>query len=445
MTVAERIPRHDADVERACLASAFLSPDAALVLPAPDDFFLPSHQKLARVLREMTAADQPIDIVTVAGKLGGERREVDAYLYGIIQAVPTSANAEHYAEIIKRLATLRRLYNAARSIEGFAYDTDDPTEALAKTEALLADVPATATKEASLGDALRTVYDSLHLASDYLAPKDFPAAHFHAGDLVILAARPGIGKSSMAGQWAEWWGINKRVKVYSCEMSIAAWAKRYVMSRTPYTHNDLDDGRVDRSVVENATADLLDKTVILCDSRGWSSADITLDARRFARSGGHVIIVDHFGKTVPRGRASRWERARDASQSYATLAGTAGLVVVVLSQISREVKRDDGTLRPPTSADLRETGALDEDADAICLLHRYEPGKALDAAVSHFASKGYDVDDPMRRDFAQIQFDKLRNGKRFVAPLWWSGEDVTFARVEKLVRSVNIEDLGRAL
>ena len=188
LSAAERIPPHDLQAEQCCLGSAMLSTDAALLLPDPADFYRPTHQRIASVIRDMAAAGQAIDQVTVRARMAPDE-EVGAYLLTITNVVPTAANMETYGRIVRDTAVKRRLVNAGTNIARLGYE-QDPDEGLSEAEKLLAAVPRNSRTVRPVGLLLADVVPERVCWLWY--------ARIPYGRLTLLDGDPGLGKSTLA-------------------------------------------------------------------------------------------------------------------------------------------------------------------------------------------------------------------------------------------------------
>lgn len=413
---------NDQAAERALLGSLLLGSDVAF---SPDDFFYEPHRTVASAIRSLRLRGEPTDAVTVRAELGVS----GAMLLDVIDSVPTAANAAHYASIVSELARRRRIHAAAEHLR-VACETGDGYDQKA---AEVLDAAAHGEKRAErLGDALSRIIPTLTSKREYVWLADYPSVHLHFGDFCIVAARPGVGKSAWAGQLAdEWAGRGLKTRLYSLEMGVDDWTLRAVQRHTPFTSDDLDDGLTPEKaeLVERSMAELLSLPLTIVDNCRYGVADFMADVRSFARRGGKVVILDYLQLLVSKGDyGSRYEAVTEVSRALKVLARETNVLLIALSQLNRGSAKDDGTLRPPSMAELRESGALEQDADDIILIHRYAD---TDPIKDELRQRRYILEHEL--PVAHLDFAKLRRGRVGRVYVWWDGGDQRFFRMDREV------------
>ena len=360
----------------------------------PDDLSQPSHRLVWAAIQSLSGRGEVVDIVTVCDELdrngnlsaaGGRTGLVD-----LMTSTPTSANAAQYAIIIRRTATLRRLLSAATRIAEIAYaNPTDADEALGRAEAEIFAVAREARRQAFsemddlIGDAisrldwLRANRGAARGVGSGIGSLDRMTGGWQPSDLTILAARPSVGKTSMALNIAQHAAIKegKRVAVFSLEMS-----KDQLTTRLLAGASGVDIFRIRRGEVEGfdlariaaAVHHLEHAKIFIDDSPTASPIDLRSKARRLAASGGlDLIIVDYLQLMMPSRQTkdvNRVVETSDISRGLKAMARELNVPVIALSQLSRASENREGG--QPRLADLRDSGAIEQDADIVLLLWR---------------------------------------------------------------------------
>jgi replicative DNA helicase len=428
--MSESLP-HDLDAERGLLASVMIA-DRDVPEITARDFHREAHQLIFAAIERVKARGSWPDVVTVANELGQslERAGGKAYILEVHGSEVTSTNVERYAEIVRELAVRRRLITAAGRIR-VAAETGEMIDAHAEIEDA-ADTRGGDTRHVSL--ILKDRLATIGKRRPYVHLDGYPGVHLHFGDLALLAGRPGTGKSALALQIAaELAARHLKTKVYSLEMPAADWLDRLIMQRTPFQTSDLDDGLSgDRAdLVKRSMAEVADWPLEVCD-RNLGVGSLCADLRRFARRGGRVVIVDYLQLLVRAARGqSRYEAVTEASRQLKVAAMESGVLLIALSQLNRGSVGTDGRSRPPVLSDLRESGALEQDADDVLLLHRYDDNDAGIRSV--LAGRGFLLEHEGELPLVSVHFAKLRRGRPDRLAAYFSGEDMTFAPLDKAV------------
>lgn len=430
ISAAERVPPHNLEAEQSLLGSMFLSMEAAesvVVEVKADDFYRPAHAKIFDAIAHLFNRGEPVDIITVADRLEaeGELERVGGkpYLLTITNVVPTAANAMHYAGIVKRAATLRRLISAGTKITTLGFEAgDEIDEVVESAERTLFEVTnaRVASNFRDLTELLTKGFDQLSELSERkqhitgvptgFADLDRILAGMHRGDLIILAARPSVGKTALALNLA----VNAakegtRVAVFSLEMSAEQLIQRVLCSEARIDSQRLRTGFVDdrdwRFIME--AMGRLDKCDIHVDDTPASSIlEVRSKARRLFREGGPgLIIVDYLQLMQPQNRRSenRQVEIAEISRGLKILAKELDVPVLALSQLSRAVEQRVG--KRPQLSDLRESGSIEQDADVVMFIHRDTFSKSADDDF------GNDADAKMPpKGEAEIIVAKHRNG-----------------------------------
>ena len=406
----ERVPPQSAEAEAAVLGSMLLDRDAiSLVVQTlnREDFYRPDHQEIYRVMVDLYDHNRPVDLVTLAEELG-RRNELEdiggaeaagpAYLAALAEAVPSPLSAEYYASIVRDKALLREMIRAANEILLEAHEQRDETLVLLdRCEQRIFEVvqrrqvgQTTHIREI-LKEAFQHI-DRLHEREGRLTglPTGFYdlddlTLGFQPGEMIVLAARPSIGKSSLALNMTEHIAadLGKGVILFSLEMSKQQIAQNMLCSRARVNGHQLRKGMLSERQLADlslAAGALSDAPIFIDDTPGMSSLDIRAKARRHKLH--HdiaLVIVDYLQLMEVRGRSrsiSREQQVAEISRGLKALARELEVPVLGISQLNRSPEaRED---HKPRMSDLRESGAIEQDADVVMLLHRedaYEPEK----------------------------------------------------------------------
>lgn len=411
----DRLPPHSVAAEAALLGAVLRDNRAADDLPTvrAECFYLDAHQKLWRAAADLLAARRPADPVTLHEVLKARGQLEDAggakYLAELWEAAPVAANAGHYARIVLDHALRRSLIRAATEAVRDAYDQVGPAaDALAALEARLGDLGAdpVAGEPVSLAEAVAEGLAEARHRADPTRPRlrtgfadlDAIVPSLEPGSLIVLGARPSVGKSALGLAFALnlTLGQGHTTLVHSLEMRRAELGMRAAAMLGRVSAKRLRDGTTppdDLDRLERATADLAGQKLFIDDSPGRSVGQIAAAARRVKRRHGlGAVVVDYLQLLTPLDRkARRQEQVGQISRSLKLMARELRCPVVALAQLNRECEaRADGE---PLMSDLREAGDLEQDADDVYLMWR---------------PKGQPDDAPVWR--INLKVDKQRNG-----------------------------------
>jgi replicative DNA helicase len=435
----ESLPHSD-EAERSVLGAVLLDNqqfDRAQEILTRTSFYSPRHQKIFGALEQLVEERSAFDVVTLKAVLerSGDLADVGgpAYLARLLEGVPKAANIEHYAKIVKEKEVLRELIRASQAILASALDPRGPVDEL-------------------LDDAERTVFrvaeqrlrvgfrpigeiaqESLQAIEELTQRRelitgistgfielDEMTAGLQRGDLIILAARPSMGKTALALNVATHAALRGHtVGIFSLEMSQQQLFFRMLCSEGQVDAHRLRTGRVDREEWERIIAvyaSLAQASIWIDDTPGVSVMEVRAKARRLARERGlDLLIVDYL--QLMRGREryeNRQQEISDISRSLKELAKELSIPLVALSQLSRAPEQRSGDRRPQLS-DLRESGAIEQDADVVSFLFREEM---------------YKRDDPELRGVAELILGKQRNGPTGTIRLHFIREHTRFVNPE---------------
>lgn len=385
---------HSPEAEQAILGSLLIDQGAIVNLPylQPADFYLERNGWVFQGIKDLWDKQTPADLVTLSdlleqrgqlGEIGGE-----AYLSQLINATPTSIHAEHYARIVERDALKRRLMDTAAKIAKMAYETGEPEELLSKAENLLLEALSSRVEDKTtfMGDLASLVYDHIERVRRAggitgiptgLTDLDKLTGGFQRSDMIVMAGRPGMGKTSLAMQIAKNAAKKhgKRSLFFSLEMGKEQLAQRVMSSETGIEVNRLRTGNVrdeEWDTFFRAQEAMASYPIAIDDTATLTPALMRSKAiRHQARFGLDLVIVDYLQLMASdRREQNRHQEISLISRGCKTLARELNIPVIALSQLSREVehRRD----KRPMLSDLRESGAIEADADMVIFLYRDE-------------------------------------------------------------------------
>jgi replicative DNA helicase len=438
-----KLPPQHIEAEQCVLGAILLENEALLKvhdLLKPDNFYRPSHRKIFEAILALFERNEPIDLLTVTEVLR-KRNQIEevggsAYLASLMEAVPTAANVLHHARMVRETALLRSLINVATEVIAECYEhTEDVEELLDRAEHMIFEISeqrvnaAFANLKELLKDSIRyteQLYERHELITGLPTGfRDFDqlTAGLQPSDLIIIAARPGMGKTSFALNIARNVGVRVQeprqpVAIFSLEMSKEQLALRMLCAEAEIDSSRLRRGYLDKKEwgrLVNAANDLSDTPIFIDDSPSLTALDIRAKARRLqAEHGLSLIIIDYLQLLRGRGRVeNRQQEISEISRSLKALAKELKVPVMALSQLSRAVEQRN--IRIPQLADLRESGAIEQDADLIVFIYRDEV---------------YDK-DTKDKGIAKIIIGKQRNGPTGEIELQFSKEYARFKDLER--------------
>jgi replicative DNA helicase len=395
-TSIERPLPHNLEAERSILGAVLLdnhSLNAAVEKLRSEDFFLPQHRQIFQRMIQLAEHQQAIDIVTLMDDLA-RRGELDAaggvaYLSQLADGLPRATNVEHYARIVKEKAVLRNLAFSAAAIQEQALAAgDDADVILDRAESTIFQIAEDRVRAGLIGvkELVRDNFERLErifsegrritgLATGY-AGLDNETAGLQPSELVILAARPSMGKTALALNIAENVAVRNRepVAVFSLEMSKESLLLRMLASEARVDAHKFRTGHMGRddwNKITRALTSLGDAPLWIDDSASSTVLEMGAKARRLKRDRGlSLMIVDYLQLVVPTntGRGTnRQEEVSSISRALKGLAKELKVPVVVLSQLTRAPEREE---RKPQLSDLRESGAIEQDADVVLFINR---------------------------------------------------------------------------
>ncbi len=415
----DRLPPNNIDAEQSVLGSLLIDRDAIIRVDSflrPEDFYLPSNQVIFRAIKDLYQDRQPSDLVTLSDRLdhAGQLDQAGgtAYLAGLLTAVPTSVHVEYYARIVERDAALRRLISAGTDIVEIGFEDSITTEiALDRAEKLILQISQQRTTRdfVPLDEVLEGIFNRITPNGDNrnaivgvgtgYTDLDAMTGGFQRSDLIILAARPSMGKTAFALGITHGAALlhGKSVGIFSMEMSAEQLAYRLLSTETGIDSHRLRLGQVDDHEWERlsrALGRLSEAKIFIDDTAGAGIMEVRSKARRLMSEQGLDMIVVDYLQLMSSGRRNdnRVQEIAEISRGLKGLARELNVPVVALSQLSRAVEtRSD---HRPMLSDLRESGSIEQDADLVMFIYREDK---------------YD-EETDKRGIAEIILAKHRNG-----------------------------------
>lgn len=388
-----RLPPNSIEAEQALLGCILIENSAiskVVSILQPDSFYKPSHSKIYKVMLELFEENETIDTITVVDKLqkSGELENVGGayYIAGLSTETASSENVEYYGKIVSDKSTLRHIISTSIDLSTLAYEgTSEVTDILDKAEQKLFALSQNFTRGGfvQIEDMLHDVLDKWgnHKKGQFLGvPSGFSEldkklSGFQKSDLVILAGRPSMGKTALALSMARNAAVDHDIKigVFSLEMSCAQLTERLITAEAKVDSHLVRDGRLpakDWKKLSKAAGNLAKAQIFIDDSADLNIMELRAKARRLkAEKGVHAIIIDYLQLlNVPGRTESRQQEISFISRSLKALAKDLDVPVIALSQLSRALEaRQD---KRPMMSDLRESGAIEQDADVVLFVYR---------------------------------------------------------------------------
>ncbi|MFQ6032812.1 MAG: replicative DNA helicase [Candidatus Zixiibacteriota bacterium] len=392
------MPPQSIEVEQAVLGAMLLDKGAigkAVEIIDKDAFYRDDHQKIFSAIVDLYDKNQPVDIITVSDELA-RRKELDKvggreYLLELTETIATTANIEYHASIVLEKATLRKLIETSTQIVSQCYDaTLEVDDLLDRAEQGIFSISEKRIKEGfvSIGDLLPHTFEAIEeyqkkggmvtgLSTGFFE-LDTLTGGLQNSDLIVVASRPSMGKTAFCLSIAEHVAIEERVPVgiFSLEMAKSQLAQRMLCSRARFSTHKMRTGRISDHEYSNlavAVGPLAESKIFIDDTPNIGILQMRAKARRLkAQFDVGLIVVDYLQLMQgPRGAESRQQEISMISRSLKGLAKELNVPVVAVSQLSRKVE-DRGGDKRPMLADLRESGAIEQDADVVIFVYRPE-------------------------------------------------------------------------
>ena len=435
-----RIPPHNLDAEQSVLGAMLESKEAianVIEVVTPEDFYKPAHAQIYETILDLYGRGEPADAITIADELG--RRGIleqiggKAYIHGLLEAYPTAGSAGHYARIVDEHAVLRKLIEAGNEVQEIGFSLpEDVAEAVDQAEEIVYQVG-----DRRLRDDIHPIrglltenmemIEQLYERGEHItglgtgfADLDDMTAGFQPSNLIVVAARPSMGKSALMSDFALHSSLKQQtpVVVFSLEMSRHEMVQRFLSSDARVDSQKIRRGSLqeqDWTRLSAALGRLAEAPIFIDDSANISLMEIRAKCRRLkARHGLGLIIIDYLQlMQSPRKSENRQQEVSEISRNLKILARELDVPVICASQLNRGVEyRSD---KRPLLADLRESGAIEQDSDLVMFLYRDEV---------------YNPDTEARGE-AELIVAKHRNGPTGVVRLAFMNQYTKFASLAR--------------
>ena len=436
-----KIPPHDAEAEQAILGSMLTDQDAvidSIEVLKPEDFYREDNKYIYQAMCNLYNKAEPIDIITVKDELTSMQKFEAVggieYLALLPDKVPLVANADKYIKIVQEKSILRQLIKTAGEIESLGYEqTEEIDNIMDQAEKKIFDIMQEKNQKGytPIKDVLIETFADLEKLYNQKEPitgiptgfadLDYKTAGLHDSDLILVAARPAMGKSAFALNIATNAAINakKPVIIFNLEMSKSQLVNRMLCSEAMVDSNKIRTGKIDEEdwiKLATALGPLSEAPIYIDDTPGISIAEIRAKCRKLKLEKNiGLIVIDYLQLIQGSGKrnASREQEISEISRALKILAKELDVPVIALSQLSRaaEARQD----HRPMLSDLRESGAIEQDADIVMFLYRDD----------------YYNPDSEKKNIAEVILAKHRAGSTGTVELLWMGNYTKFANLDK--------------
>lgn len=452
-----RTPPRNLKAEQAVLGAAFLTKGAiveAMEYVKPEDFYSRAHQILFAAMIKINDQDQPIDIISVQNELDREHQTENVggieYITKLAGSVPTAADVAYYAKIVKEKSTTRQLIDTATKIVSKSYDdSQDLTDLLDDAERSILGVAESNNNGdlQKIGDLLNSSVDHIYelsqkktdvtgIATGY-PQLDKMTTGLHPDELVILAARPAMGKTAFALNIAQNVAIknNTSVAIFSLEMGAESLVNRMLCAEGSINANHLRTGELTDDEWRSlwvATETLDDADIYIDDTPGIRVPEIRAKCRRLAKRTGNLglIVIDYLQLIEGGNAENRQQEVSEISRQLKKLAKELQCPVIALSQLSRGVEQRQD--KRPVLSDIRESGSIEQDADIVSFLYRDDYYDREGADDDNDNSQNQDNQDPDMPSLSEVEviIDKNRSGPRGTVKLLFNKTYNKFASID---------------
>ena len=440
-----RILPHDPVAEQSVLGSVFISPNSLISLAdelVPDDFYKPANKIVFKTMLSLLEKGEPIDATTMVSALTnqGDISTVGGinYVVELVNSTPTSKNVEHYAKLVKEKATLRKVIADLSDSLSSAYQGDVSIgDIIAKTEKSMLNI-----SNQNTGSGFRNVADILDTHMQMVETRsqtdgvvtglstgfvglDKITTGLHEDNLIILAARPAMGKTALALNIAQYIAVKEKkpVAIFSLEMGAESLIERMLAAEGMVEGYHLKTGNLsveEWSRLVHAQGNLYDAPIFVDDTAGIRISEIRSKARKLAQEMGGlgVIIIDYLQLITGSKGENRQQIVSEISRELKILAKDLKVPVIALSQLSRAVEQRQD--KRPMLADLRESGSIEQDADIVAFLYRdayYQKEQA---------------DSQEANNVTELILEKNRHGSLGTVKLYFHKEYTKFSSVDEV-------------
>ncbi|CAI3314615.1 replicative DNA helicase [Enterococcus cecorum] len=446
----ENVPPQDIEAEQAVLGAIFLDAEAlveAMAQIEPQDFYRRAHQIVFRSMIALNDRNENIDIITLKSQIESENTLEDvggiSYLTELSQVTPTASGVAHYAKIVKDKSTLRELIQAATKIVKEGYSQEGSVEEIveaAEKGILNVSEKRNSTGFQAIADVLNSTMEHIDMLSQQNEeitglPTGYPeldkmTAGLQPEELIILAARPAVGKTAFALNIAQNIGTrtDRSVAIFSLEMGAESLVNRMLCAEGTIEAGHLRTGQLTEQEWHNlimAMGSLSNTSIFIDDTPGIKVSEIRARCRRLAQEKGNLglILIDYLQLIEGSGRESRQQEVSEISRQLKKLAKELKVPVIALSQLSRSVEQRQD--KRPVLSDIRESGSIEQDADIVAFLYRED----------YYQRQGTEEDKNEEEqavdDVIEVIIEKNRSGARGTVELLFKKEYNKFASISR--------------
>lgn len=446
----ENVPPQDIEAEQAVLGAIFLDAEAlveAMAQIEPQDFYRRAHQIIFRSMIALNDRNENIDIITLKSQIESENTLEDvggiSYLTELSQVTPTASGVAHYAKIVKDKSTLRELIQAATKIVKEGYSQEGSVEEIveaAEKRILNVSEKRNSTGFQAISDVLNSTMENIDRLSQQNEeitglPTGYPeldkmTAGLQPEELIILAARPAVGKTAFALNIAQNIGTrtDRSVAIFSLEMGAESLVNRMLCAEGTIEARHLRTGQLTEQEWHNlimAMGSLSNTSIFIDDTPGIKVSEIRARCRRLAQEKGNLglILIDYLQLIEGSGRESRQQEVSEISRQLKKLAKELKVPVIALSQLSRSVEQRQD--KRPVLSDIRESGSIEQDADIVAFLYRED----------YYQRQGTEEDKNEEEqavdDVIEVIIEKNRSGARGTVELLFKKEYNKFASISR--------------
>ena len=441
-----RVQPQDLLAEQSVLGSIFISPDKLITVRefvSPDDFYKYSHRVIFKAMITLSDRNEAIDATTVRTILDdqGDLQNIGglSYIVELVNSVPTSANAEYYAKIVAEKAMLRNIISRLTETVNLAYEgATDSEDVIAGAEKALIEINEHSNRSGfrKISDVLKVNYENLEIRSRQTSdvtglPTGFRdldkiTTGLHPDQLVILAARPAVGKTAFALNIAQNVGTkqNRPVAIFSLEMGAESLVDRMLAAEGLIESHSIRTGQLtDEEWRKYAIAqgNLANASIYIDDTPGIRITEIRSRSRKLAQETGNLglILIDYLQLITGTGRENRQQEVSEISRQLKILAKELKVPVIALSQLSRGVEQRQD--KRPVLSDIRESGSIEQDADIVAFLYRDD----------YYDRSGDEKEEGMPNNTVEVIIEKNRSGARGTVELIFQKEYNKFSSISK--------------
>lgn len=455
-----RVPPNNFEAEQAVLGSALIDPEAAILVVGKleeNDFYNQTHRNIFKAICELTKNAKPVDFLTVADELEKEGQINDVGGIGYVQSlttiVPSSASCAHYAEIVKRNSVLRQIIGVCGDTISSAYGENADERILGEAEKAFYDIGEKGQNGSleKLEGSIEKVLTKFEDIQKNNAPKGLKTGFYQIdkivnglqrSDLIIIAARPGVGKTSLAMNIVSNAALNYGAKcaVFSLEMSKEQLTQRMLCSVANVSMAKALRGELspeEWTKLSKAEKKLKGAEIYVDDNALNTPSKVLSKCRKLKRDKGlDLVVIDYIGLMKADERTeSRQNEVASISRQLKILAKEINVPVITLSQLNRSVEqRPDGKPGKPRLSDLRESGSIEQDADMVWFIHR-----------DMTKSEAIEAENTNSNYIAEIIIAKFRNGQTGSVFLNWDGSRTSFVNLEKDANEQSLVDAYQTL